>query len=69
MTVDELTDFFGSNKKAADFYGVTPEAISMWGKRKGRLIPKGRAIEADHGTHGALKYNPELYKKTTAPAA
>lgn len=63
MTVDDLKLYFGTNKKIADFYGLTPEAISMWRRRKGQLIPKGRALEAVEGTNGALKFNPSLYEK------
>lgn len=64
MTVDQLKSYFGKNKNIAKFYGVTPEAISMWRKRKGQLIPKARAIEAEYRTNGALKYNQDLYKGT-----
>ncbi|MBG6240333.1 MAG: cell division protein [Candidatus Symbiopectobacterium sp. Clec_Harlan] len=62
MTVEQLKSYFGKNKNIAKFYGVTPEAISMWCRRKGRLIPKARAIEAEYRTKGVLKYNPALYE-------
>lgn len=63
MTVEQLRSYFGKNKNIAKFYGVTPEAISMWRKREGQLIPKARAIEAEYRTNGELKFKPELYLK------
>ncbi|EMS3354995.1 cell division protein, partial [Escherichia coli] len=41
MRVDELVQFFGSVQRAADFYGITREAIYMWRKRPGEIVPKG----------------------------
>ena len=61
MRVDELVQFFGSVQRVADFYGVTREAIYMWRKRPGEIVPKGRAAEAY--SKGKLSLNPELYKK------
>ena len=46
MTTTELEPFFGTPNKAADFFGVSPEAFYQWRKRPGSLIPKGRAAEA-----------------------
>ncbi len=46
MRVDELVQFFGSVQRVADFYGITREAIYMWRKRPGEIVPKGRAAEA-----------------------
>lgn len=63
MTVDEVVCFFGSVGKAADFYGLTKEAVYMWRTRPGGLIPKGRAIEAAAFSPNELHYNPELYPK------
>ncbi|MDX7987837.1 cell division protein [Xenorhabdus sp. 12] len=64
MTVDEIVCHFGTIKKAAEFYGVTPEAISMWKRRTCGLIPKSRALEAELRTNGKLKYRADLYGKT-----
>ncbi|EFH8367435.1 TPA: cell division protein [Escherichia coli] len=63
MRVDELVQFFGSVQRVADFYGVTREAIYMWRKRPGEIVPKGRAAEAAAYSKGKLSLNPELYKK------
>ncbi|MXD72941.1 cell division protein, partial [Escherichia coli] len=47
----------------ADFYGITREAIYMWRKRPGEIVPKGRAAEAAAYSKGKLSLNPELYNK------
>ncbi|EEV0948214.1 TPA: cell division protein [Escherichia coli] len=63
MRVDELVQFFGSVQRVADFYGITREAIYMWRKRPGEIVPKGRAAEAAAYSKGKLSLNTELYKK------
>ena len=63
MRVDELVQFFGSVQRVADFYGITREAIYMWRKRPGEIVPKRRAAEAAAYSKGKLSLNPELYKK------
>ncbi|EFB7614374.1 TPA: Cro/CI family transcriptional regulator [Escherichia coli] len=63
MRVDELVQFFGSVQRVADFYGITREAIYMWRRRPGEIVPKGRAAEAAAYSKGKLSLNPELYKK------
>ncbi|EEC8271362.1 cell division protein [Escherichia coli] len=63
MRVDELVQFFGSVQRVADFYGITREAIYMWRKRPGEIVPKGRAAEAAAYSKGKLSLNPEIYKK------
>lgn len=63
MRVDELVQFFGSVQRVADFYGITREAIYMWRKRPGEIVPKGRAAEAAAYSKGKLSLNQELYKK------
>ncbi|EEY8397320.1 cell division protein [Escherichia coli] len=63
MRVDELVQFLGSVQRVADFYGITREAIYMWRKRPGEIVPKGRAAEAAAYSKGKLSLNPELYKK------
>ncbi|CTW84530.1 Cro/CI family transcriptional regulator [Escherichia coli] len=63
MRVDELVQFFGSVQRVADFYGITREAIYMWRKRPGEIVPKGRAAEAAAYSKGKLSLNPERYKK------
>ncbi|MDE9455278.1 Cro/Cl family transcriptional regulator [Xenorhabdus bovienii] len=63
MTVNEIVCHFGTIKKTAKFYGVTPEAVSMWKRRAGGLIPKSRALEAELRTNGKLKYRADLYEK------
>ncbi|HDX8954414.1 TPA: cell division protein [Klebsiella michiganensis] len=66
MTTAELETFFGTPNKAADFFGVSPEAFYQWRKRPGSLIPKGRAAEAAYRTNGQLIFRPELYQKSTS---
>ncbi|WNN49851.1 Cro/CI family transcriptional regulator [Siccibacter colletis] len=63
MTTTELEHYFGSPNKAAEFFGVSPEAFYQWRTRPGQLIPKGRAAEADARTQGKLKFNASLYQK------
>lgn len=63
MTTTELETFFGTPNKAADFFGVSPEAFYQWRKRPGSLIPKGRAAEAAYRTNGQLVFRPELYQR------
>jgi len=69
MTTTELETYFGSPIEAANFFGLSPEAFYQWRKRPGSLIPRGRAAEAAYRTNGELVYRPELYKKSTNPAA
>ncbi|MBD0902478.1 cell division protein [Klebsiella grimontii] len=66
MTTAELEMFFGTPNKAADSFGVSPEAFYQWRKRPGSLIPKGRAAEAAYRTNGQLVFRPELYQKSTS---
>ncbi|EIE2769408.1 cell division protein [Salmonella enterica] len=63
MRVDEIISFFGTAQKAADFYGITREAVYTWRKRPGELIPRGRAAEAAAFSHGKLVFNSNLYPK------
>lgn len=63
MRVDEIISFFGTAQKAADFYGITREAIYIWRKRPGELIPRGRAAEAAAFSRGKLVFNSSLYPK------
>ncbi len=63
MRVDEVISFFGTAQKAADFYGITREAVYTWRKRPGELIPRGRAAEAAAFSRGKLVFNSSLYPK------
>jgi len=65
MTTTELEQFFGTPNKAAEFFGVSPEAFYQWRKRPGGLIPKGKAAEAALRTNGKLIFRPEIYAKNT----
>lgn len=65
MTTDDIEKHFGSTEKVADFFGITSEAVYQWRNRPGRLIPKGRAAEAAYRTNGRLKYDINLYQKST----
>ncbi|WP_336277803.1 Cro/CI family transcriptional regulator [Cronobacter dublinensis] len=69
MTTTELEQYFGSPNKAAEFFGVSPEAFYQWRTRPGQLIPKGRAAEAAARTKGKLRYDASLYIKRNQKAA
>jgi len=69
MTTTELEQYFGTPNKAADFFGVSPEAFYQWKKRPGGLIPKGRAAEAALRTNGGLTFDPMLYENSKKSAA
>lgn len=69
MTTTELEKYFGTPNKAAEFFGVSPEAFYQWRKRPGNLIPKGRAAEAAYRTEGKLIFCPELYEKNSSTSA
>lgn len=69
MTTTELEHYFGSPNKAAEFFGVSPEAFYQWRARPGKLIPKGRAAEAAARTNGKLNFDASLYKKVKGKAA
>lgn len=69
MTTTDLEQYFGSPNKAAEFFGVSPEAFYQWRTRPGQLIPKGRAAEAAARTNGKLKFNASLYQKRNDKAA
>ncbi|PKC35325.1 Cro/CI family transcriptional regulator [Pantoea ananatis] len=69
MTTTELEQYFGTPNKAAEFFGVSPEAFYQWKKRPGGLIPKGRAAEAALRTGGALVFNPNNYGRAKRTAA
>lgn len=69
MTTIELEQYFGTPNKAAEFFGVSPEAFYQWRKRPGGLIPKGKAAEAALRTGGKLIFRPEAYAKNTSNKA
>lgn len=69
MATTDLEQYFGSPNKAAEFFGVSPEAFYQWRTRPGKLIPKGRAAEAAARTNGKLKFNALLYQKTSGTPA
>lgn len=49
--LDRVTEFFGSQKAAADVLGVTPMAFSQWKRRR---VPVEVAVRIDSATNGAV---------------
>lgn len=62
MKEDVLKHFNYKQGEICTLLGITSGAIPQWGE----VIPKGRALELEKLTNGALKYNPELYRKKAA---
>lgn len=69
MTTGDIKDYFGSTEKAAEFLGITSEAVYQQRNRTGRLIPEGRAAEAAYQTKEKSVFHPDLYKKHSDTSA
>jgi len=52
MTVDEVLEYYGSKRKAADAVDVTYEAFRQW--YLAGVIPRGRQFEYEVITDGEL---------------
>ena len=65
MGIDEVVAHFGSKKNIASALGVTPSAVSLWG----REIPALRQFQIQMVTDGELKAKredrPNLNKSST----
>lgn len=56
MTPDQVIEYYGTQRKAAEALGVTQPAISTW-LRKGR-VPETRQYQIEVRTGGQLKAEP-----------
>ncbi len=65
MRVDELVQFLALFRGSLILW-ITREAIYMWRKRPGEIVPKGELRKLLH-TQGKLSLNPELYKRRIPP--
>lgn len=62
MTYKQVIDFFGSQTAAADYFGISVAAVSMW--REG--VPELRQRELELYSHGKLKADKKPKKDQTA---
>lgn len=53
MTTQDIIDFYGSGKNAADALGISRQAVYQWKSRDS--IPLARQYEYEVKTGGALK--------------
>ncbi|WP_417623068.1 Cro/CI family transcriptional regulator [Parasphingorhabdus sp.] len=65
MYKQTVIDHFGGVVKTAEKLGITHAGVSRWGE----IIPKGRALEFQLITKGALKVDLSLYKKDQSKSA
>lgn len=65
MLKKDVVKHFVTQKEVARFLGLSDSAISQWKE----VIPEKDAHRLHQGTQGILKFDPVLYKKSTAPAA
>ncbi|APS35560.1 MULTISPECIES: Cro/CI family transcriptional regulator [Serratia] len=65
MYKETVISHFGGVVNTAMALGIKHPAVCRWGN----VIPEKQAMRIEHLTGGALKYQPELYKKSTATAA
>ncbi|SMB46680.1 Regulatory protein cro (Antirepressor) [Serratia proteamaculans] len=65
MLKKDVVKHFTTQKEVARFLGLSDSAVSQWKE----VIPEKDAHRLHKGTKGVLRFNPSLYKKSTAPAA
>lgn len=58
METQKAVNIFGSKAAIARALGLSQPAVTRWGI----IIPKGRALELEKITNGALKCDLDLYK-------
>ncbi|EGO8352082.1 hypothetical protein E0V34_08905 [Escherichia coli] len=58
MKTQDAVAFFGTKAKIARALDVSQVAVTQWGA----IVPKGRALELEKLTDGALKCDLSLYK-------
>ncbi|ANO90442.1 TPA: Cro/CI family transcriptional regulator [Escherichia coli] len=58
MKTQDAVAFFGTKAKVARALDVSQVAVTRWGA----IVPKGRALELEKLTDGALKCDLNLYK-------
>ncbi len=59
MRKSDAITHFGNQSKLASTLGIAPASVSQWGE----IIPEKQALRLERITDGALKYDPNLYKK------
>ncbi|EOC1278585.1 transcriptional regulator [Cronobacter turicensis] len=59
MYKTEALSYFGTKTKLARAAGVRLASIYKWGD----LVPEGRAVRLQVASHGALKYDPDIYEQ------
>lgn len=57
MLKAKVVEYFGTQKNVSEKLGVTPVAVSRWGK----VIPEKQALKLSVMTRGQLKYDASLY--------
>ena len=57
MQKQDVLDFFGDQYKAADFIGISRQAVEAWKDK----IPERKAARLHQMTQGQLKYDFEDY--------
>ncbi|CAI1578627.1 DNA-binding transcriptional regulator DicC [Serratia proteamaculans] len=65
MNKETVISHFGGVVNTAIALGIKHPAVCRWGS----IIPEKQAMRIERLTGGELKYQPALYKKSTAPAA
>ncbi|HGM7029087.1 TPA: Cro/CI family transcriptional regulator [Serratia liquefaciens] len=65
MYKETVISHFGGVVNTAMALGIKHPAVCRWGN----VIPEKQAMRIEHLTGGELKYQPELYTKSTASAA
>lgn len=65
MYKETVLSHFGGVVNTASALGIKHPAVCRWGA----VIPEKQAMRIEHLTGGKLRYRPELYMKSTAPAA
>jgi hypothetical protein len=59
MKKEDVLKFFGKGTKAADYFGISPAAITRWGC----IIPENRARQLSMSFPGHFKFDSEMYQR------
>ena len=59
MKKKDVLAFFGKGIKAAEYFGISPVAITNWGD----IIPENRARQLSMSFPGYFKFDPEMYQR------
>lgn len=61
MRKHEVIEYFGGVSKTASTLGISHPAVCRWGE----VIPEKQAFVIERLTNGKLKYDANLYQKST----